>query len=494
MPPKGSKAPAKEQAKTTQKTKADAKTATPTKTFTKTTKTATKQTPKKEEPKKEEPKPVTPKKPKEAAKYSKLARSDKATLPIEVTVQGDILQAKQVKANYTHAVKFDATTPFTLVDTYVVPEGQQYEGHQVVLLKPSQAFKFMKLSKELRIRIYTYLFYTKGQGSQSIVIDGKRKYEPKDPYAKSFAQGSKYRVAILTANKEINKEATPVLYSRPIRCETPSILMNFFGNLDNHLRVHLRHIEIRTYVKKDARNALTFLAEAKGLEHLRLESDVVKDDDPVHAAGLFWPDICKLLEAVGSRLEKTMVPPRKVIPPEPDVKGEESSQEEESESESESEEEDEGEDNETENSDDSAKSDNAEAQDTNDGAKSNETKDVNGDVAMSDEPKDAEDVKMDTTKPDDNKLADTNLEETHTSDAVEKASEPGKKDPKSPTPAVPVKKNPAEPEPPKLIQGRKCFAVDILHFGKMALKNKDGKLWDNAKKEQFLTALEAKLK
>ena len=100
-----------------QKTKADAKaTATPTKTKT-PIKTATKQTPKKEEPKKEEPKPVTPKKPKAAAKYSKLARNDKATLPIEVTFQGDILQAKRVKANYTHAIKFDAATAFTLVDT-----------------------------------------------------------------------------------------------------------------------------------------------------------------------------------------------------------------------------------------------------------------------------------------------------------------------------------------------------------------------------------------
>ena len=141
MPPKGSKAQAKEQAKTPQvcsvalktssivltltspqKTNANAKAATPTKTPTKTTtKTATKQTPKKEEPKKEEPKPVTPKKPKPAAKYSKLARNDKATLPVEVTFQGDLLQAKQVKANYTHAVKFDATTPFTLVDTVSFP-------------------------------------------------------------------------------------------------------------------------------------------------------------------------------------------------------------------------------------------------------------------------------------------------------------------------------------------------------------------------------------
>ena len=107
-----------------QKTKPDAKAApTPTKTPTKIpNKTATKagavkQTPKKEEQKKEEAKPVTPKKLKPVAKYSNLARNKKATLPVEVSFQGDILQAKQVKANYTHALKLDATTAFTLVDT-----------------------------------------------------------------------------------------------------------------------------------------------------------------------------------------------------------------------------------------------------------------------------------------------------------------------------------------------------------------------------------------
>lgn len=70
----------------------------------------------------------------------------------------------------------------------------------------------MKLPKELRNRIYTYLFYTKGQGSHPIVIDGKRKFEPKDPYAKSFAQGSKNRVAILAANKEVIMLTTLVLF------------------------------------------------------------------------------------------------------------------------------------------------------------------------------------------------------------------------------------------------------------------------------------------
>jgi hypothetical protein len=94
-----------------QKTKADAKlAATP-------TKTPAKQTPKKESKKEEEAKPVTPKKAKVVAKYTRLVRNPQATLPIDVTFQGDVAQAKQVKTNYTHLLKLDAGTPFTLVDT-----------------------------------------------------------------------------------------------------------------------------------------------------------------------------------------------------------------------------------------------------------------------------------------------------------------------------------------------------------------------------------------
>jgi outer membrane biosynthesis protein TonB len=277
--------------------------------------------------------------------------------------------------------------------------------------------------------------------------------------------------------------------------------MSFFGNLNNHLRVHLRRIEIRAYVKKDARNALTFLAEANCLEHLRLEVDVVKDDDPVRAAGLFWPDVCKLLEAVGSRIEKSMVLPRKVKPQKPEVESEKSSQDEQSESasededEGEGEDEDAGEDSDTEKTAKSAKSESA------------EIKDDKEDVVMSTEPKDAEDItkdiKTDLPESDDRKPAEVNAEdtkaqETHASAAAEttseKTSDASKQDSKSPVPAAPTKKERAQPEPIKLIQGKKCFAVDILYFGTKALKNKDGELWDHAQKQKFLTTLEGKLK
>jgi hypothetical protein len=73
---------------------------------------------------------------------------------------------------------------------------------QVILIKPAQAFKFMKLSPEIRQRIYLFYFLTKGQGSLPITFDGRRRNDTKDPYAKTFAENNKTRVGLLTVSKE----------------------------------------------------------------------------------------------------------------------------------------------------------------------------------------------------------------------------------------------------------------------------------------------------
>jgi hypothetical protein len=97
------------------------------------------------------------------------------------------------------------------------------------------------------------------------------------------------------------------LYSRPLRFDSPSILMAFFADLEAPLRLHLRHIEINTYVKKDAKTALAFLAEAKNLNRLRINLGMAMDDDIAKVARTFWMDASKLLEAIASTKEKKQV-------------------------------------------------------------------------------------------------------------------------------------------------------------------------------------------
>jgi hypothetical protein len=75
-------------------------------------------TPKKQAANKDSPTTAAPKKTKEPAKVTKLVRDKTATLPVTVTFQGDNAEAKHTsKAGYTHALKLDATGPFTLLDS-----------------------------------------------------------------------------------------------------------------------------------------------------------------------------------------------------------------------------------------------------------------------------------------------------------------------------------------------------------------------------------------
>lgn len=330
----------------------------------------------------------------------------------------------------------------------------------------------MKLPVEVRKRVYQLYFYPKGVAGDQITLDGKRKTESKDPFAKSYCEGSKNRVALLAVNKEvrlslvtsivttpgpnfsqINEGALPIFYANPLRFDTPATLMTFFAGLDSHLRIHLRHIEIRQYVKKDAKNALAFLAEAKNLEHLRIELNVANEDDAGKAAKAFWLDACKLLESVGARLEKKMVPARK---PKVSIQAEEEDEEDE-ESDEEGSGDEEDEDDEDRKSNDAASSDKPAS-------------------PGSDSRSDANDVAMEDGETSNDKKDTTNVE-THVN-------------PKKPSPFV----TSTAPQTPKLIQGEKAFAVDILHFGRSALKNKNGSVWDKAKKQVFLDVLEAKLK
>lgn len=68
----------------------------------------------------------------------------------------------------------------------------------------------MKLAPEIRLKVYTLYFWVKGQEVLPITLDGKRKNESKDPYAKSYAQGSKNRVALMAVSKQVKLPVTPI--------------------------------------------------------------------------------------------------------------------------------------------------------------------------------------------------------------------------------------------------------------------------------------------
>ena len=84
----------------------------------------------------------------------------------------------------------------------ILIEDGPYKGHQAIVIQPAKPFRFLDLKPEIRNRIYKQYFAMKGIINEDIVFDGKRNIS-KEAYAKSYAQGSKDRVALLAVCKEV---------------------------------------------------------------------------------------------------------------------------------------------------------------------------------------------------------------------------------------------------------------------------------------------------
>lgn len=187
----------------------------------------------------------------------------------------------------------------------------------------------MELNASIRNTVYRMYFAPKGltEDTTPIVLDGKRAAD-KVTYSKSFADGSKNRVALLAVCKEVcvnirrveqphlaaerrrhpsyalqanssqvNDEAASVLYNHPLRFESTALLGEFLAEYRT-TRVKITNIEVKAF-KKGARMALALLAEAPGLRRLRIEAGVSSDGDPRKAAKTFYTEISPLLTAIG---------------------------------------------------------------------------------------------------------------------------------------------------------------------------------------------------
>lgn len=157
----------------------------------------------------------------------------------------------------------------------------------------------MKLPKEARTRVYAYYFANNRVTNAPISIEGKR--SNKDIFAKQYSEGSKYRVGLLSINKEVYEEALPIFYNHCLCFENTTTLLDFLSQLPNTVRPRITKISIKVFVKTSARNALHFLAESPSIAELHIENGVHSGEDPSKAAKEFYDAAYKFLEAVGGR-------------------------------------------------------------------------------------------------------------------------------------------------------------------------------------------------
>ncbi|KAK6434087.1 hypothetical protein LTR95_009728 [Oleoguttula sp. CCFEE 5521] len=241
------------------------------------------------------------KKKKEPVKYTQLLKEiGGLPVPVDVTFMGESVQSKAGKpGTFSHTLKLDATAPFELVQTYVA-NGGVYEGAQVIVLRPAKPFKLMQLPEELRQRIYGFYFAPKGD---AIAVDTKRKGGGGAMYAKTYAEGSKFRIALLAISKEVHKEATSTFYSQPVSVPDTTAVLEFLGSLPNYAKPMLRDLTIKS-VQRNPRTAFSFLQEAKFLRKLTLKSWYYHNEEPTKAATVFWSEASKMLEALAAVKEK----------------------------------------------------------------------------------------------------------------------------------------------------------------------------------------------
>ncbi|KAK5172013.1 uncharacterized protein LTR77_003650 [Saxophila tyrrhenica] len=251
----------------------------------------------------ESPPPASPtprkKVKKEPLPTSTLQQDSRAAVPIDATYEGEPVAQLVKHGKFGLSLKLEALGAFNLVKTLVFTEGE-FEGHQAIILKPAKAFEFARLPEEVRKRVYKFYFAASGIVGKEIVLEGRR--PDKDIYAKSYAEGSKSRVALLAVNKAIYEEAAPILYETALRLESTTTLVDFISQSEESLKSKLNNIEIKNFVKTQSRNALNNLSNCPNITRLHIDTGVSGDGEPVKAAKTFWLDASKFLEAASARM------------------------------------------------------------------------------------------------------------------------------------------------------------------------------------------------
>ncbi|QIW96414.1 hypothetical protein AMS68_001932 [Peltaster fructicola] len=214
----------------------------------------------------------------------------------------DSPDAKHGKTGFTHSIKMSCPDSFSLVTTVTMVEGP-FKGCQLIVLQPPKSLEFLKLQPLVRKRVYDFYFACKGILDDPIPLETKRKGTG-DNWAKAYSEGSKYRVALLAANKQVHSEALLVLYAKAIRVPDPNALLNFLGVIPQPLTERLRHIKIAAYKSAHTKTAMNFLAKARNIIELDIESGVAAAAEPVKAAEIFHGDIRVLVDAITATLKE----------------------------------------------------------------------------------------------------------------------------------------------------------------------------------------------
>ncbi|OCL06536.1 hypothetical protein AOQ84DRAFT_75249 [Glonium stellatum] len=132
-----------------------------------------------------------------------LESSDDVTIDCFYNADGPTSQLNK-DDEYAHLLRLRSEQPFSLVKSIVLKDGE-YEGHVALIMKQAFPFAFMKLSMDIRKRVYQHLF----EPEENVVRIKTKTGGQKLPHAPGY--NSHNRAAIVAVSSEVRMEALPVL-------------------------------------------------------------------------------------------------------------------------------------------------------------------------------------------------------------------------------------------------------------------------------------------
>ncbi|KAK6003693.1 hypothetical protein QM012_009464 [Aureobasidium pullulans] len=243
----------------------------------------------------------TPRKPRAPAKpFNQLSTVLSVAALIDVTYENETVLSKELpkQGGHGHLVRFIAPQPFELVGSYMLDNGLQ-----VLALKPSAPFPFMKLPKHIRTRILTLNLAPITKGRIELTTDTKSGNVKAKEYSKEFKDNefcthSKHRAAVAILNKEVADEARQILYGTRLRFDTTTTLLNFLSQIGDDARKAMSTITITNYIKATAMPCMNLLADCRNLKKITIVGGVGVNSTPQKAAKNFFTESGRLLQAI----------------------------------------------------------------------------------------------------------------------------------------------------------------------------------------------------
>jgi len=154
----------------------------------------------------------------------------------------------------------------------------------------------MKLSKEVRTRIWRYVLAPSGK------LDGKIEISSSAGglTAKAYTEELKPRLGPLLVNKEILAETRPILYSFHFKFTDTNTLLTFLTLVSEAVRQTLTYIEVHQYKRAPAISMFSMLSTCTAIQRLHIATGIAVNAAPAKAVKAFHTEAQRFLGAMAT--------------------------------------------------------------------------------------------------------------------------------------------------------------------------------------------------